>query len=652
MEQGLKLIAIKPLLHCAPKFLRVLNPGEVYYLYQGYKISPHTKTQEKITLPQTTVPAIFDIGHIKVELSAIVGKNGSGKSSLVELFYAILYNIAHRLDFIEEQDEEGEPYLKEPDVFADIYYQLNGTHYRMRSVGSQLLLNEFNSNGIGFKKSRGIRNLSQLNALFYSIVINYSQYSLNSRDLGHWVKAIFHKNDAYQTPIVLNPFRKEGNIDINTESYLVRSRLLANIMEGKDYALWFNSEQKIPERLIFELDEDKLVYKPEEEKRKELLVHYETYWPDTDRAIIDHFFSGKKIELGNGELEEFAKKYILLKLESISRKYKPYWRFRDFMNPESDQLSPFIAKLKGDLSHVAYKIKQAIHFLYLTTLPKLKKEFARSVSGLIQRIKAAREKEAGLPIIELIPPSFFKVDIEFHNKHDRFNLLSSGEKQKIYALSSLIYHLKNLNSVEVETTKIPRAEKLVKYQNINIIFDEVELYYHPELQRRFIKDMFDNIRAAKLNDIKAINFLFVTHSPFILSDIPNDHILYLKAKQYKTEQLAQVAETFGGNIHDLLANSFFLDENGFMGEYARQVITAAFYYLSPDDKKPQKIPELTIEWDEPKVRSVIDMIGEPLIKRSLNELFTDKFLPTVSEIDREIRRLQELKAAKQKPQQP
>lgn len=646
MEESLKLIAIKPLKYCNPHLLRVLNHDEVYYLAGGYKIEKFQSLQEKISASETLAEPFFDIGHIKVHLSAVVGKNGSGKSSLVELLYAALYNISHRLKLIEETDDDGERYLKEKDVNVDIYYQLNGIFYRIRCRGSELLLGEFNLSGEGFIVNEGIRSLDKLKKMFYSIVINYSLYSLNTEDHGHWLKAIFHKNDAYQTPIVLNPYRLKGNIDINSENYLVHSRLLSNILEGNDFALWFNNERKFPRRLVFTLDESKFEIKKGQQLREKLLNNYVDYWPALNSAILEVFFPEMSIKIGKERTEEFAKKYILLKLESISRKYKPYFRFKDFHLGGIAGMRSFLSRLKMDKSHISYKIKQAIHFLYFDILPKNKNTFARSVKGLVKRIAGKVDEGLAIPMIELVPPSFFKVDIEFHNKQNRFSFLSSGEKQKIYTISSLIYHLRNLNSVKENLHTTSYNERLVKYENINIIFDEVELYYHPELQRRFIKDLFDNIRAANLLQIKSINFLFVTHSPFILSDIPNENILYLQSKDFKNEQLRLATQTFGGNIHDLLANSFFLDENGYMGEYARQLISSAFFYLLPENKKPELEPELELQWNQNMVRVLIDIVGEPMVKRSLNELFADKFLLTVDEIDREISRLKSLKEKK------
>lgn len=90
---------------------------------------------------------------------------------------------------------------------------------------------------------------------YYTYVSNFSSYAYNTNDFANegnsdryeelirkskkkrytteqknWLNGIFHKNDGYQTPIVLAPFRNEGNIDINTENLLARERLLSLII--------------------------------------------------------------------------------------------------------------------------------------------------------------------------------------------------------------------------------------------------------------------------------------------------------------------------------------------------------------------------------------------------------------------------------------
>lgn len=81
------------------------------------------------------------------------------------------------------------------------------------------------------------KNSEDLQSLFYTIVINYSHYAYNSLEyqseiMGRykkkfWIEALFHKNDGYRTPIVLNPFRERGNIDINVETELAEQRSIA-----------------------------------------------------------------------------------------------------------------------------------------------------------------------------------------------------------------------------------------------------------------------------------------------------------------------------------------------------------------------------------------------------------------------------------------
>src|SRR5690606_16638367 len=83
-----------------------------------------------------------------------------------------------------------------------------------------------------YKDSQEITTSFNLKNFFYTEVINYSLYAYNSspNQEGTWITQIFHKNDAYQTPVVLNPYREEGIININKENDLVYQRLLANLL--------------------------------------------------------------------------------------------------------------------------------------------------------------------------------------------------------------------------------------------------------------------------------------------------------------------------------------------------------------------------------------------------------------------------------------
>ena len=131
-----------------------------------------------------------------------------------------------------------------------------------------------------------------------------------------------------------------------------------------------------------------------------------------------------------------------------------------------------------------------------------------------------------------------------------------------------MYHLINLNSsYENETFN--------KYKFLNLILDEIELYSHPEMQKQFINNLLLGISKLTMNNIKCLNILFITHSPFILSDIPKENVLFLS--EGKPQDFRRM-NTFGANITDLLSDSFFIN-NGLIGDFAKGKINKTLNWL-------------------------------------------------------------------------
>lgn len=78
---------------------------------------------------------------------------------------------------------------------------------------------------------------------------------------------------------------------------------------------------------------------------------------------------------------------------------------------------------------------------------------------------------------ELMPGGFLQtvLVLQYADKTlGKFDHLSSGEKQQIYTISSMVYQLHHLNSA---------GKGKIQYRNANIIFDEVDLYFHPDYQK-------------------------------------------------------------------------------------------------------------------------------------------------------------------------
>ena len=92
---GFKLIAIIPLGGCNQRFLNNLVIGEIYQFYQNYSIELDTEKSKIETIKENQKEDDFYSleHHRRLNISAIVGKNGSGKSSLIELFFLVIYKL-------------------------------------------------------------------------------------------------------------------------------------------------------------------------------------------------------------------------------------------------------------------------------------------------------------------------------------------------------------------------------------------------------------------------------------------------------------------------------------------------------------------------------------------------------------------------------
>jgi predicted ATPase len=631
MMKEFKLIAIRPLDGCDKKFTKILSEGVPYVFYNEYDFSKYTDQSKIIKQKVNTTLDLFSVKNkfkkdIKINISAIVGENGSGKSSLVELFYVSCYNISVIKQVLFDEDEERLLNSKDivPNINVEIFYKINEDIFLLELKNTEIII--FRLKDDNFIETED--DTFSLNDFFYTISINYSLHSLNSLVLGDWVKRIFHKNDGYQTPIVLNPYRNKGNIEINNEEYLVKSRLISNVLikaigrVKPEDTLRNILDKKIAYRLKVELNKEKFKY---DKNKKPIFRITQEIGELILPLVYKHFLRDKSFVPKDTLLNNYAKEYILYKLKSIASKYQPYKRLFRFFYDDANQANSFLLMLAEDNSHVIFKLTQAINFLSNELYVNRKESFDLTISYLSNQL-AKESKTKGTELINILPPAFFNIDIEFKDL-DTFNLLSSGEKQRVYSISTLIYHINNLSSTNAKIVNH-------KYKRVNVIFDELELYFHPELQRNLINDIIESIKRINLKDIDAINILLITHSPFILSDIPDSNILFLTEEGVPEEKRDNI-KTFGGNIHELLAHSFFLNK-GFIGEFAKNRIQTIIDSLNPDENKTKKHLDRESLWRE------IQIIGEPFLKEKLEEMFYSKFekAKRISVLRQELNRLE------------
>jgi hypothetical protein len=173
------------------------------------------------------------------------------------------------------------------------------------------------------------------------------------------------------------------------------------------------------------------------------------------------------------------------------------------------------------------------------------------------------------------------------------------------------------------------------FNNFVLLLDEPEINMHPNWKRRFLND-FVNFLTSEFSENK-FQIIVSTHSPYLLSDLPSDNVLLLKKDiEGNTDVVKkEYIKTFGANIHELLSDSFFMNE-GTIGEFSKIKINSLFKYLHSDKLSNE-------EWDEKKAWDVINIIGDDNVKQYLIELYNKKIVRTedVNSINEHIKKLRD-----------
>ena len=280
-------------------------------------------------------------------------------------------------------------------------------------------------------------------------------------------------------------------------------------------------------------------------------------------------------------------------------------------------------------THITLKIQQCLAFIsrnFFKTgnvynqcyINNSRNSFLLKNYAIDKKVYGEDRKESGYKTYEEVflrmPPAFFEWELFFGNNNSKKGMetngdeglttltqMSSGERHDLVSTSYLMYHLTNIQSVKSDRFRVP-------YHHVNLIFDEVELYFHPEYQRKYLANLLKTISQCHISDekIRSINIIIVTHSSFILSDVPLSHTLYLENGKAKSRS----DETFSANIHNLLVNQFFIEQP--MGEVAASIIKEIV--------KAENISRKDYDY----YMFIAQKVGDPYISNRLKNIIGDK----------------------------
>lgn len=601
-----------------------------------------------------TNPRIFNKNI--VDIKAIVGENGSGKSTVLEIliqnimtqrnYYFDGFIITDKYVFNRQGIDFGESiarikYFKFEEIKNRDLVNFERKEYR-KKVLEESEIKEGNNGQIA------TRHLNNQSIIHYSPLLNIDKINNSEGIAGSskaWETDYWHYFDCTTENTIVDDFNSFG---INDISYQIsgESELLAYKSEESKRNLEFLSSEYF-KNLPFSNNIEKVTVR--------LNDFYETFWESVDGffksdnetvgRIASAIASIRSKRIGNNKSELESALYISFIYGALKFEYKYRMNFGN--RGESNSIISTI-----DLFLQA-SMKKKIHKTTLNSFLE-KAHFTNTFKeNLFTKIVKAVEFIINSPSIikysndftlSISNPEEIKTFIElFYNDF----LLTDGEINVPYIFNIFTIEYVGLSSGEKNLlsmySRFSRIAKILPESQTSIVFllDEPEVTFHPQWQVSFLKLLNDTL--PKIFSGKEIQLIISSHSPMLISDLPKNNCLFLKKNeetgQCEISDLKNNVETFGANIHTLYSDAFFLkDSGGTMGQLAKQNIQEVI-------KEIKSKSSTKLNW----VKDVINIIGEPLIKNQLDNLYSLNYPEeTLTNIDDKILFLEnKLKSAKE-----
>lgn len=531
-----------------------------------------------------------------VEINGVVGANGVGKTSILNNIRKIVTGQKFgKYIVIIKKDKDFIIYTN-----RKVKFESNNNIKIKQNWNKELFNTIYFSNviDVGYFNNRNIERNKHID-----VSTNY----LIQKDIRS-----FYMEDLYNQIQFVNKFGQSDfalNCNIPQSIYLYLTTIESNPPQ------FLTLSQIQLEKIIKKnMEEEEVInkYKGQGEK-----IFYRKFLKSSSYYIYLEIQELLKNELGplkyllEGPIESLISEFVIYANNSL---YNQFFKIKDVINRKLD-------KENG--------LRQA----FLDTFERLEKEVNIIYSFMKERQLDNFQGAGARGIRARLNMNVINEDV--HNlfiKWSQYGLggliwteLSSGEYGFLNMFSRIYAAYKGL------TFDSPREMTI-------LLIDEGELYFHPQWQKQMIKILLEGIRLIFEETNKPLQIILTTHSPFILSDIPSDRNLFLKQNDLNEvvclDNLDDTQLTFGANIHHLYSHVFFL-QDGLMGEFAKYKINHLVNELIINS------PEY-ISNNSERIRSQIHMIGEPIIKRKLINIYDEKIKllkPAQAEIKDEIEKL-------------
>lgn len=542
----------------------------------------------------------FFPGQLKI--SAIVGENGSGKSTVLDFIAEYM-----RVNSSDDNEVPINDYIL-------IYYD-KGKFYLDNKYVKKLSYQD--------RTKRGIKLL--INGIFPNIHATF--FFSNVFDVRYMGMTKESDSVNYRNISTNALIGRDKNIDIFLNKEFEKQIFFVYDHKEK---LKVNQIMTIPNRIYIEVLDmfyNQLQY-PDDLER-EILIPFEfenvpaLYF---DREIKDKF--------GRNFYVRFLQCYFLniYSLLNIVTDYAEYIIIRGFQysndNLQSSIFDILYSGIKAELLELidSQELTRDEYKIITEKIKRQNKKFKEFNEFLV---KVKFKKEEGKTYIETnndVTEKFIFLYKEACNDVKFLSFSWSEMSSGQYGLLNLFGRFHDvLNKLqrehEILQDEFNRIETSDKAYELNrptsflLLIDEGDLYFHPQWQKDWL---FYFIQLVEILFTGRVQIILTTHSPFVLSDFPNTNVTFLSNE--KTAKMDNDLEgsprTFGANINELFANSFFIND-GLMGKFAKIKINNFIRELFRQTSEEVYQNKVSIE-------KFIDLIGEPLVKNKVMQVYREK----------------------------
>ena len=586
-----------------------------------------------------------------INISSIVGKNGSGKTALLAIFNEFIYNtiyidmdviivfiidnkfkIITSEELIEnviindvEKDYELIKYKYNPNSYFDIkwkdIYKKITTIYFTNTVG--IRNNLFSST----KESNNLFNASlnndlQMNFKYNGVIMN--SYWINNKYIddrfdNNYLKIIVnHRNKKNLKFIISNDDSNMfdiSNIEMKLNIYNNQKNFLEAPLSDKmriydKFDETKNNEEgriliplTITERKIYELLTEEYKQKMNENNKKEMVKN------TINLAIIDKYFNELYTKLNNYNIIKFINEKIENQIGNNFNDYIKAFKsiqklVEEISLKELKDIYIYISDVenKEELANMASK--ECIEFI--KDINKRYDTFFKEIEKIINNSNIEIEtinthySSENRPYYNYEPLIIIKKEA-YKNLYD--SILKSNELMELFYVVYRGLSTGEQALLDMYSEFYDIKEK-IKTDSIIVLMDEPELYFHPEWQRKLIYLLIEYFNKY-FND-KKIQIIFTSNSPYTLSDLTQDNVIMLGNNNN------ELIDTFANNIHTLLKEKYFMDFT--IGELAKIKIEKILEDINNKIEDSNRINE---------INKIVNMIGEELLKNKIKDMLGD-----------------------------